>query len=444
MENKHIHDLIEDKKFKRVKEELSKLDMIEIVDIIEELGDRDEIIVFKLLPKDLAAAVFSRLEASQQESIIRASTDQEVAKMLDSMFIDEMVDIVEEMPANAVTKILRNTSPEDRATINQILRYPEDSAGSIMTTEFVGLGENVTVRDALGTINKIGKEVVSVYVTYVIDETMKLQGYVPLRDILMADGDALIKDIMEEDVSYIHTLEDREEAMDRFKKYSHSIMPVVDEEMRMVGIITVDDILDVMEEEDTEDFQKMNAIIPNEDRYITTSPLKISKNRLPWLVLLMLTSSISGSIIASFSSLVGAYVILNTFVPMLMGTGGNAGNQSSTMIIRGISTGEIELEDWKRVLAKETQVSLILGLTLVLANSVKMLLLEGHPLNLTLIVSSSMFLTLFLANIFGSLVPMLVKRSGMDPANVASPLLTTVVDIISLLIFFNIASAVLL
>lgn len=312
-----------------------------------------------------------------------------------------------------------------------------------MTIEYVGLKEFMTVDEALKYINEIGREVVTIYVSYVIGEDRKLKGFLRLSDLLVADKDVILSNIMEEDVVYIHTLDDQEYVLDAFRKYNHSVMPVVDEEMRMVGIIAVDDIIEVMEEEDTEDFQKMSGIVPNEDKYLNTAPYSIAKNRIPWLVLLMLTSSISGSIIASFAGLLSVYAVLNSFIPMLMGTGGNAGNQSSTLIIRGLSTGEIELNDWNEVLLKEIKVSLLLGSVLFVANYFKMTLFQKHPMDLSLIVSLSMFLTIIVANAVGSLLPMLVKKVGMDPANVASPLLTTVVDMISLLIFFNISSFVL-
>lgn len=440
MEALYIESLIEKREFNKLKEDLAGLDKVEVVDLLSELEAKYEVIVFKLLSKDMAADVFAKLEPDQMESIIRGSTDREVADIVSLMFMDDLADVVEEMPANAVSKILKNTSKEDRDTINQILRYPEDSAGSIMTTEYVELKAKMTAREALRYINSIGQDVVSVYVSYVVDSTKKLVGSIDLREIIMAEEDELVLNLMDEDETYVYTLDDRELVIDEFKKYGHNLVPVVDEETRMVGIITVDDIFEVMEEEDTEDFQKMNAILPSEDKYLTSPPALIAKSRIPWLVMLMLTSTISGSIIKSYTGLLASFTVLNTFIPMLMGTGGNAGNQSSTMIIRGISTGEIELKDWKKVLKKEVTVSLMLGVILVLANFIRMSLILRDDMTLTLIVCASLFLTVLTANVVGSLVPIAVKKANMDPANVASPLLTTVVDIISLLIYFNIAN----
>ncbi len=413
---------------------------VDIADLINQLNPTDALIIFRLLGKDQAAMVFTELDSDMQMRIVETSTDAEVSRIINEMFMDDMVDFIEEMPANAVKKILRNTSPQNRATINQILNYPEKSAGTIMTTEYVVLKQYLTVRQALEYINKNGVDKVTIYTCYVTDAERKLLGFVSLRMILTSDLDARIGDIMDEDVVYVHTLDDQEEVSEVFIKYGYTVIPVVDEETRMVGIITVDDIIDVIEEEDTEDFHKMAGIAPTEEKYLSTSFFTLSKHRITWLFILMVTSMITGNIIDSFEEVLITYGALRTFIPMLMGTGGNSGNQSSTLIIRGMATGEIQLMDWRRVFKKELYVSLLVGSLLAVVNLVRVMVFNKVGFDVAFVVSSTMMLTVMAAMVVGGMLPLMAAKLKLDPAIMAAPLITTIVDASCLVIYFNIAS----
>ncbi len=438
-----ILELIRDRSYVLLKKRLTEMLDVDIADLIHQLDSTDSLIIFRLLSKDQAAMVFTELEPEFQMRIVESSTDSEVSRIINEMYMDDMVDFIEEMPANAVKKILRNTTPQNRETINQILNYPEKSAGTIMTTEYVVLKQGLTVKQALDYINKNGVDKVTIYTCYVTDAQRKLLGFVSLRMILTADLDAKIGDIMEEDVVYVHTLDDQEEVSELFIKYGFTVVPVVDEETRMVGIITVDDIIDVIEEEDTEDFHKMAGISPTEEKYLNTSFISLSKHRITWLLILMVTSTITGSIIDSFEEVLAAYMILNTFVPMLMGTGGNSGNQSSTLVIRGMATGEIALSDWRRVLKKEFLVALLVGSILAVVNLARVVVINKVGFDVAIVVSATMMLTVMSAMVVGGMLPILAAKFKLDPAIMAAPLITTIVDASCLIIYFNIASRLL-
>ncbi|MDO5718300.1 MAG: magnesium transporter [Tissierellia bacterium] len=438
-----LKELLHEKNYTYIKSMLNDMNSVEISELLNELDSQDSIITFRLLSKDQAAEVFTELDSEKQMNIVESSTDQEVNRILNEMYVDDMVDFIEEMPANAVKKILRNTSAEDRAFINQILNYPEKSAGTIMTPEYVVLKQSMTVRQALEYINHNGVDKVTIYTCYVTDAEKRLLGFVSLRMILTSDLDAKISDIMDEDVIYVHTLDDQEYVSEIFIKYGYSVIPVVDEETRMVGIITVDDIIDVIEAEDTEDFQKMAGIAPIEEKYLSTDVITLSKHRIIWLLILMVTSTITGSIIESYSEVLAAVVVLNTFIPMLMGTGGNAGNQSSTLIIRGMATGGIELSDWRRVVKKEFVVALVVGVLLATVNFIRIMVMDKVGFTVALVVSMTMVLTIISAMVVGGLLPILAKKLKFDPAIMAAPLITTIIDASCLIIYFNIASKIL-
>lgn len=438
-----IKTLLSEKNYLLLKKQINELDFVEISEILNQLNANDAMIMFRLLSKDQAAVIFTELEPEKQMKIVEMSTDLEVNRILNEMFIDDMVDFIEEMPANAVKKILRNTSKEDRDIINQILNYPEKSAGSIMTTEYMVLKGAMTVTEALEAINKEGEDKVTVYTSYVVDKEKKLLGFASLRTILTSPLDAKISDIMDSDVVYVKTFDNQEEVSETFKKYGYTVIPVVDEETRLVGIITVDDIIDVIQEEDTEDFKGMAGISPGEEKYLSTSIYNHSKARITWLFILMITSTVTSSIIKSYNDVILTMTALRAFIPIIMGTGGNSGNQSSTLVIRGMSTGEIELTDWKKVFAKEFQVSLLVGLLLAIINFIRIMIMESVGIKVALVVSITMMMTVISSMLVGGLLPILAKKLKVDPAIMAAPLITTVVDACGLIIYFNIANLIL-
>lgn len=438
-----IKTLLSEKNYLLLKKQINELDFVEISELLNQLNANDAMIMFRLLSKDQAAVIFTELEPEKQMKIVEMSTDLEVNRILNEMFIDDMVDFIEEMPANAVKKILRNTSKEDRDIINQILNYPEKSAGSIMTTEYMVLKGAMTVTEALEAINKEGEDKVTVYTSYVVDKEKKLLGFASLRTILTSPLDAKISDIMDSDVVYVKTFDNQEEVSETFKKYGYTVIPVVDEETRLVGIITVDDIIDVIQEEDTEDFKGMAGISPGEEKYLSTSIYNHSKARITWLFILMITSTVTSSIIKSYNDVILTMTALRAFIPIIMGTGGNSGNQSSTLVIRGMSTGEIELTDWKKVFAKEFQVSLLVGLLLAIINFIRIMIMESVGTKVALVVSITMMMTVISSMLVGGLLPILAKKLKVDPAIMAAPLITTVVDACGLIIYFNIANLIL-
>jgi magnesium transporter len=442
-----ILTLIENKEFVRLRSTLSEMNAPDIAAMFDEIPEEYTLRLFRLLPKELAADTFVEMDADTQEHLIKRFSDKELHDVLDEMYLDDTVDIIEEMPANVVKRILRQSDPQTRSEINKILNYPKDSAGSIMTIEYVDLKAHMTVAEAFDRIRKTGVDKETVYTCYVTDQNRHLLGIATVKDLLLCDNCAKIGDMMETNIIYVDTFEDKEAVANLFNKYDFLAMPVVDKETRLVGIITVDDVIDVIQEEHTEDIEKMAAMLPSEKPYLKTSSFEIFKNRIPWLMLLMLSSTFTGKIISSFEETLAACVALTAFIPMLMGTGGNSGGQASVTIIRGLSLGDVEMKDILKVLVKELAVSLLCGIALAVVNFGKMLLIDRgsiiasgqDPIMVSLVVSLTLLVTVLCAKLVGCSLPILVKRLGFDPAVMASPFVTTIVDAISLVIYFVIA-----
>lgn len=442
-ERKVIRELLDSKQYTRLRQMLSELNDADIAALLEEMEEQDMLKVFRILPKDLAADVFSYMDVDNQQFIITSLSDRDAANIVDNLMADDAADLMEEMPANVVKKILANASPETRRDINHLLRYPEDSAGSIMTVEYVDLKENLTVDEAIARIRKIGVDSETINICYVLDSRRKLVGTVALRYLLLSQPDEVISDIMHENVISISTMMDQEEVARQFQKYDFTAMPVVDNENRLVGIITVDDIVDILQEEATEDIEKMAAIVPSDKPYMKTGVLETWKKRIPWLLLLMVSATFTGRIIASYESALSACMVLSTFIPMLMDTGGNAGSQASVSIIRGISLDEIRFYDLPGVIWKEARVALLCGVTLSAANFVKLMLFDRVAVQVAFVICITLVVTVFVAKIVGCSLPMLAKKTGFDPAVMASPFITTIVDALSLVIYFQIATVLL-
>lgn len=447
---KALLELAESRQFRQLKQELKTMNEVDIASFLEELAPELMLVVFRLLPKELAAEVFAYLEDSDdQQRLINALSDRELREVLDALYVDDTVDIIEDMPANVVSRILRNTDPDIRSQINTLLRYPKDSAGSIMTTEFVSLRPEDTVAQAFRRIRREGVDKETVYTCYVI-RRRELVGVVTVRRMLLAQEDTLIQDIMQTNFLSVHTLEDREVVAQIFARYDLTALPVVDGDGRLVGIITVDDAMDVLKEEVTEDFERMAAIVPVDKPYLKTGVWETVRSRIPWLLLLMLSATFTGIILTGFESALAACVVLTAFIPMLTGTGGNSGSQSSVAVIRALSLGEVGLSDTLAVVWKEARVAVLCGLCLGGANFVKMLLVDrvlmGNPevtVAVALVVCVALALTVVCAKVVGCLLPIGAHRLGIDPAVMASPFITTVVDAISLLIYFATATQVL-
>ena len=445
-----IEDLVERKRYAELRGLLLPLEAADIADIFEDLQEHEIPLVFRLLPKEQAAEVFVELDSDEQELLIQGFSNTELKEVLDELYLDDTVDIVEEMPANVVKRILMHSDPEMRKNINNILKYPEDSAGSIMTTEFVDLKKNMTVEDALKRIRRTGPDKETINVCYVIDTNRHLIGVLSIRTLLLAEEDDIIGDIMEQNFISVRTLDDQEAVARSLGKYDFLALPVVDTEERLVGIVTVDDAMDVLQEEVTEDIEKMAAILPSDKPYLKTSTWETFKARIPWLLLLMISATFTGQIIASFEDALAAATILTAYIPMLMDTGGNCGSQASVTVIRGISLSEIEFSDILRVIWKEIRVAVICGITLAVANFIKLLLVDRmlfHNQMVTIpvaaVICCTMVCTVLCAKIVGCTLPLLAKKIGFDPAVMASPFITTIVDAISLLIYFQFASLIL-
>lgn len=424
--------------------------MLNEVDIAEYLKDLDAeklLMVFRILPKDISSDVFAYMDNDQRQKLIALISDSEVAALVDEMFIDDAVDFLEELPAGVVRRVLQNTGVERRNLINQFLRYPENSAGSIMTIEYCESHAGCTVRQAIEEIKRTGIDKETVYTIYVIDDQRRLEGTVALRKLIIAGDDTPIERLMDANVISVMTTDDQETVADTVRKYDLMSIPVVDKENRLVGIITVDDIVDVIEEENTEDFEKMGALLPSDEEYLKTSVFTLSKNRIPWLLLLMLSATFTGMIITSYEELLTASgaigVALTACIPMLMDTGGNCGAQSSTLAIRGLALGEIEFGDIFRVLWKEIRVAILVGAVLALVNFARLMFISHQTMAVSLVVSVSLYLTVIVAKSIGCTLPLLAKRVHLDPALMASPLITTLVDACSLTVLFSIATAVL-
>lgn len=422
---------------------ISQMNVVDIAYWLEELDDDKILVLFRLLPKDMAAEVFSHFSKEQQEFIIESIADREIKSIIDELFLDDTVDLIEEMPANVVKKVLRNTSEERRKLINQFLKYPENSAGSLMTIEFVDLKKEMRVDQALESIRKNGVDKETINICYVIDSSRKLEGIIPIRKLILSDPSEILEDIMETNFVSVHTLDDQEEVANIFRKYDLIAVPVVDNENRLVGIITVDDIVDIIEEENTEDFHKMAAIQPSDEEYLKTKVTELAKHRVIWLLILMISATFTGTIIQRFEEVLQSVVALTYFIPMLMDTGGNAGSQSATLIIRGLALEEISLADILKVLWKELRVSIIVGVILAIINFARIIIMRQASAIIAATVSVSMLITVILAKVIGGSLPILAKKLGLDPAIMAGPLITTIVDALALLAYFSIASWVL-
>ena len=435
----NIKTLLRDKNWAKLKIILEDMNEQDIAELFMELEERELTLIYRLLPKELAAEVFVNMEPEYQEALIRAFSDSELREVLDELYVDDAVDMIEEMPATLVKRILNHTDPEMRKSINEILRYPEDSAGSIMTTEYVDLKRNMTVSDAFTRIRRTGSDKETIYTCYVTDSKRKLKGVVTAKELLLSDENNLIRDIMETNLISVTTMEDKEVVADLFQKYDFLALPVVDTESRLVGIITVDDAIDVLQEETTEDIEKMAAITPTDKPYLKMGVTETWKKRFPWLLLLMVSATFTGKIIQHFQNALQTYVILTSFIPMLMDTGGNCGGQASVTIIRGLSLGDIEFGDIFKVIWKEFRVAILCGITLAVANFFKMMIIDRVGLVVAAIVCGTLVMTIIIAKFIGCTLPILAKALHLDPAVMASPFITTIVDALSLLVYFNIA-----
>lgn len=433
--------LINERKFNDLKKYLQSVNSADLPSLFEELSPENSLIVYRVLSKEKAAEAFAEFDPDIQERLINNFSDKELKNVIDELFMDDTVDLIEEMPSNVVKRILKNIDPNDRKTINELLNYPEDSAGSIMTTEFIDLKENMTVSQALQKIKKIGLEKETIYNCYVLNSHRKIRGIIDLKALVIADDDAVIKDIMETNVITVSTLEDQEVVAKMFDKYNFLALPVVDKEDRLVGIVTIDDAMDVLQDEVAEDFEKMAAMTPNEDTYFKTSVFKHAKNRIVWLLVLMISATFTGTIITHYEEAFAALPILVAFIPMIMDTGGNCGSQSSTLIIRGLAVDEIELSDFFKALWKEIRVALLVGFVLAVANGTR-IYIQYRDLRLSVVIGLTLIATVCMAKTLGCCLPMLSKKLKLDPAIMAAPLITTVVDTCSVLVFFKIAIAI--
>ena len=438
-----INALLEQKKYNTIKDLLTTLNPSDIAFMFEDMAQQRLALLFRLLPKQLAAEVFVELEVETQQLLITCFSDRELHDIINEMYVDDAVDLVEEMPAGVVKRILTQADPDTRRVINELLKYPEDSAGSIMTTEFVDLPASLTAGGAIEHIRKTGIDKETVNVCYVIDNRRKLIGAVSIRSIILARPDALIGGIMEDNVISVATHEDQEEVAQMFARYNFTVLPVVDKEHRLGGIVTVDDAIDVIQEEATEDIAKMAAVTHSDKPYMRLTTFEIWKSRIPWLMLLMLSSTFTQMIISGFEDALSACIVLTGFIPMLMGTGGNSGSQASVTIIRGLSLKEIELSDVFQILWKELRVSILCGLSLCVVNFAKLMIFDQLGVAVALVVSGALLATIIVAKLVGCVLPLLAEKLGFDPAVMASPFITTIVDALSLLIYFALAVVVL-
>ena len=438
-----ISSLLENKRYSSVKDILVTLNAADIAAIFGELSEDALPLLFRLLPKELAADAFVELDADRQESLVTRFSDTELKAVIDELYIDDAVDLVEEMPANVVKRILKQADPDTRKLINELLKYPDDCAGSIMNTEFVELRTRQTIADAIRVIRREGLEKETINDCFVTNADRTLAGIISLRTLILSKDEDLVGDRMDTNVISVTTMEDQESVAEKFKKYDLTAMPVVDGENRLVGIVTVDDAIDVMEEEATEDIEKMAAMTPSDKPYLKTSVWDIYKHRIPWLMLLMVSATFTGLIITKFEHALAAQVVLTAYIPMLMDTGGNSGSQSSVTIIRGLSLSEIHFKDIFAVLWKEIRVAVLCGLSLAVVNFAKLLLLDRVGAQVALVVSLTLVVTVAAAKFIGCTLPLLAKKIGFDPAVMASPLITTIVDALALLTYFGIASSLL-
>ena len=433
--------LLAQRQFKAVRSMLDVMNEVDIASLLSELSDKELALAFRLIPKDKAAEVFANMNNSLQTYLVEIFTEKELKELLSDLYMDDTVDLLEELPANLVNRILDAVTPLDRRLINQLLNYPDDSAGGIMTTEYVDIHKTMTVAQTLAHIRETGIHKETIYTCYVTDKR-RLIGIVSAKDLLTADDAVCIQDLMETEIISVDTHTDKEEVAQLFTKYDFLALPVLDQDSRMVGIVTFDDAMDVMVEEATEDITKMAAMNPSEDTYFETSVFHHAKNRIPWLLVLMFSATITGTIITKYENAFAAVPLLVSFIPMLMDTGGNCGSQSSTLIIRGIALGEIRFRDIFRVICKELGVSLLVGAVLALANGIRIYFMCQNNLGLTIVIAASLMGTIIISKLVGCILPLLAKKVGLDPAIMAAPLITTLVDTCSILIYFNIATLI--
>ena len=440
---KNIETLIEEKKYAEIKQIINEMNDYDIAELFEDLKTTEQLKLFRLLKKDIAADVFSYMETDTQSKLITLLSEKEAVDIINDMASDDAADLMDEIPANVVSRLLSKVDADARRDINGLLNYPDDSAGSIMTTEYMDLKEENTIEDAIKKIKREYDDKETIDICFVTDKSRKLIGTVKLKDLVLNDEEKLIKDIMDDDIMSVTTLTDQEEVASIIQDYDLTSIPVVDTENKLVGIITIDDIIDIIEEEATEDIEKMAAITPTEKPYLKLSVLDLYKSRIPWLLLLMISATFTGKIIQHYEAALASYVVLTSFIPMLMDTGGNAGGQSSVTIIRGLSLNDIEYKDTLKVILKEIRVALLAGITLALANFVKLLVIDKVSTSVALVVCLTLVVTVIIAKIIGCSLPILAKKIGFDPAVMASPFITTIVDAISLIVYFQIATHIL-
>lgn len=440
---KRLMELMNENKAYEIRSELLSMNIVDIAHILEEVDKHQLVRLFRILPKDMAAGVFSYFSPETQLHIVEAITDNEIKTIIDELFLDDAVDFIEEMPANLVKKVLKNTDENLRKQINQFLNYPEDSAGTIMTIEYVDLKKEMSVKEAIEHIKKTGVDKETINTCYVIDANRKLEGVISIRKLILSDESYLVEDVFTKDVISVKTMDDQEFAAQLFKKYDLMSMPVVDNENRLVGIITVDDIVDIIEQENTEDIQRMAAMEPSDEEYLKSGVFKLAKHRIVWLLVLMISATLTGNIIKKYDDVLQSIVILASFIPMLMDTGGNAGSQSSSLIIRGLALGEIRIKDALKVLWKEFRVSIVVGSALSFINFLRIYYLEKVDFTIAITVCITTLLTIVLAKVVGGLLPIGAKMLKLDPAIMASPLITTIVDTFALVIYFSIATLLL-
>ncbi len=437
-----IIELMKEKKYKEIRKIFITMNEVDIAEILNGLNTHDALLLFRLLPKDMAVEVFANINPTKQRKILTAISDEEINDIVEDLFFDDMIDIIEEMPAHIVRKILNFAKEEERKLVNQFLNYPEESAGSLMTIEYVELREHMTVGESMHLIKDAGIKKETIYNCYVTDEHRILKGVITLKKLVTSDEKIVVGDIMEKDVIKVNTHSDQEEVANIFRRYGFIALPVVDNENRLTGIITVDDVMRVIEQEATEDFQVMAAMTPTEEGYINASVWDLAKNRLPWLLFLLVSATFTGRIMGRYEDILTSVAILGTFVPMLMDTGGNSGSQSSTLIIRGLATGDISVNDGMKIIWKEFRISLTVGSILAFTNFVRLMMLEQVGFTIALTVSVTLIMTVVLSKIVGGILPIIAKKFNMDPAIMAGPLITTIVDALSLVVYFQIAGRI--
>lgn len=440
MKNNTIQTLINEKKYFEIRKYLNDLNTVEVSELLNQFESSELIMIFRLLSKNRAADVFSYLDTEHQEMIINTMTDVETKNIFDELYFDDIVDIIEEMPANVVKKILKNTDTKDRHLINQLLKYPDNSAGSIMTTEYMDLKKDMSVSQALSKIRETIEDTENVYTCYVISKDRKLEGVISLKELITSDDDVILENLMNRNFVSVHTNDDQEEVAEIIKKYDLIVLPVTDVEGRLLGIITIDDVMDVVEQEATEDFHRMAGISPVEESYLKTSAFKMARQRISWLIILMISATFTGRIIKNYESVLQSVVILSSFIPMLMDTGGNAGAQSSTIVVRALALGEVKPKDTFKILRKEFCISFIVAIVLAAINYLRLITMTRTPLNVALVVSVTLIFVVMISKIIGAFLPVVAKSLKMDPAIMAGPLITTILDALTLTIYFKFAN----